>query len=167
MLLAARLEAADVEAAQAENLLESQAAALARCEAHPEEAAAIFATEDGPAYTGSDPLLVVYVHYLRAHPAHYPAGWRLHDYLRGHPLLAPGVYAHWRWLGARPHLSRAWWAWRLQAARQATIRSGGTAPRRSTRRQRQSRPRRAGGSPRYRSSITTLSVAPRSGTRVK
>jgi hypothetical protein len=94
--LAARLEAVDLEAAQDERFLESQASALAQLESHPEEAAAIFAAEEAPTYTGSDPVIVVYVHYLRAHPAYYRAWWRVYDYLRGHPPIARAFYAHGR-----------------------------------------------------------------------
>lgn len=119
--LAARLDAVDLEAAQDEKLLASQASALAQLEAHPEEAAAIFASEEAPTYTGSDPVIVVYVHYLRAHPAYYRAGWRVHDYLRRHAAIAPAVHAHGRWFGPRPQLWRAWWGWRLQAARHPSI----------------------------------------------
>jgi hypothetical protein len=111
------LQDAEAAAAKDDSLLVKHAAAMSALEADPGLAATYYAVETGPTYAGSDPALIAYTHYLALHPAVYRPWWRVHHYLRVHPLVADGVYQHWNWFHPRTSLWRSWWDYRLQVAR--------------------------------------------------
>ncbi|MCK4413527.1 MAG: hypothetical protein KAY32_08290 [Candidatus Eisenbacteria sp.] len=114
--LAEHLEDVEHAAAASDGFLEQHGDAIAQLEADGESAEEFYALEGGPTYVGADPVIIAYVDYLVAHPRLYRAWWRTYHYLRANPLVAHGVYAHWRWYNPRPRLWSAWWNYRLRVA---------------------------------------------------
>ncbi|MFH1144285.1 MAG: hypothetical protein V1774_07055 [Candidatus Eisenbacteria bacterium] len=115
--LASSLEEIETSAAQDDALLEQHGEVMAQLEADPSLAEEFYADEDGPTYGGDDPEMIAYVNYLIFRPPLYRAWWRSYHYLRNHPLVAQGVYRHWRWFEPRRTLWCAWWDYRLRVAR--------------------------------------------------
>lgn len=115
--LAGLMERVEKEAGSDSQLLDNHGEAMAYLEAHPQEAEALFAEEQGPVYAGGDAALIAYVAYLDAHPDYHRSWWRLYRHLRAHPPRARILYAHWRWLEPRKRLWHADWAYRLRVAR--------------------------------------------------
>lgn len=124
-IMAARPEVAtgiqEVErlAAARTETLERHLGSLAFLWALPQEGEIFFWEEEGPTVRRSDRNITAYADYLREYPELYQAWWILYMTLWADGPLAEAVLTRWRWFQPRPPLQRAYWRFRLWAARDA------------------------------------------------